>query len=120
MGLTHVTLKVSDLTKKGTPFEAIFLVDTGAVDCLAPREDLLAAGVVPEGKEVYELADGRPLEFEYGFARIGFSGDEKIVQIIFGPPGAQPIMGVVALESFGYVVDPITRTLKRLHAKPLK
>ncbi len=52
--------------------------------------------------------------------RIGLLGKEKIAQIIFGPADAEPILGVVALETFGIVVDPNTRTLKRLHAKPLK
>ena len=58
MGLTHVTVQVSDLGKQGTPFEAEFLVDTGAIDCMAPRPSLEAAGVEPKGKDVYELASG--------------------------------------------------------------
>jgi len=120
MGLTHVTTTVRDLTRKGQPYEAEFLVDTGAIDCLAPRDELVAAGVSPEGKAVYELADGRPVEYEYGFARISFLGDETVAPIIFGPSGAEPILGVVALESMGVVVDPITKTLKRMHARPLK
>jgi len=36
------------------------------------------------------------------------------------PTGAEPILGVVALENTGLVVDPVTKTLRRLHAKPLK
>ena len=120
MGLTHVTTTVWNLTKQGTPYEAEFLVDTGAVDCLAPGDALLAAGVMPEGKAVYELANGQPIEYQYGFARISFLGEETVSPVIFGPQGAEPILGVVALESMGVVVDPITKTLKRLHAKPLK
>ena len=120
MGLTHVTTTVRDLAKQGSPYEAEFLVDTGAIDCLAPSDALVAAGISPEGKAVYELANGEPVEYEFGFARISFIGDETVAPIIFGPPGAQPILGVVALESMGVVVDPVTKTLKRLHAKPLK
>lgn len=117
---TLVTTTVRDLAKQGTPYEAEFLVDTGAIDCLAPSEALVAAGIAPEGKAIYELANGEPVEYEFGFARVGFIGEETVAQIIFGPAGAQPILGVVALESMGVVVDPITKTLKRLHAKPLK
>ena len=120
MGLTHVTARVVDLAKQGTPFEAEFLVDTGSIDCLVPREQLLAAGIEPEGKAVYELANGQPVEYEYGFARISFMGEETVAQIVFGPPDAEPILGVVALENTGLVVDPVTKNLKRLHAKPLK
>jgi predicted aspartyl protease len=83
-------------------------------------DKLLAAGVVPEGKNVYELANGQPIEYEYGFARVAFFGGETVAQVIFGPAGAEPILGVVALENAGVVVDPVSRTLRRLHAKPLK
>ena len=120
MGLTHVTTRVTNLSGAGTPCEAEFLVDTGAVDCLGPSDRLRAAGIRAEGKAVYELANGEPVEYEYGFARVALIGQETVVQIIFGPDDAEPILGVVALENMGVTVDPITRVLRRLHAKPLK
>jgi predicted aspartyl protease len=121
MGLTHITARICDLAGLWTsPFEAEFLVDTGSIDCMAPSEKLLAAGVRPEGKAVHELANGQPIEYEYGFARVAFFGSETVVQVIFGASDAEPILGVVALENAGVVVDPVTRDLKRLHAKPLK
>ena len=120
VGLTHVTVRVSDIAKQGAPFQDEFLVDTGSIDCLAPRSKLQAAGIAPEGKKVCELANGDPVEREFGFARVAFVGDETVAQIIIGPEGAEPILGVVALENTGVVVDPITHDLRRLHARPLK
>jgi len=120
MGLTHVTAKASRLDKTGTPFEAEFLVDTGAIDCLAPEDALGKAGILSEGKKVYELANGTLVEMNYGFARIEFMGSETVVQISFGPKGSEPILGVVALENTGIVVDPTNKSLKRLSAIPLK
>ena len=120
MGLTHVTTRVSNLSGSGTSYEAEFLVDTGAVDCLGPTDRLRDAGIQPEGKAVYELSNGEPVEYEDGFARVALIGQETVVQIIFGPDDAEPILGVVALENMGVTVDPITRVLRRLHAKPLK
>ena len=120
MGLTYVTVKIGDLQKKGTPFEASFLVDTGSIDCMAPTDQLQAAGIQAEGKAVYQLANGEPVEYDYGFARISFLGGETVGQVIFGPPNTEPILGAVALENTGVIVDPLTKTLKRLHAKPLK
>src|SRR5215471_13164238 len=114
MGLTHVTVQMRSLSGRGKAYEAECLVDTGAVDCMAPAERLRAAGIRPEGKAVYELANGEPVEYEYGFARIRFVGSETVAQVIFGPPHAEPILGVVALESAGITVDPVTKTLKRL------
>ena len=120
MGLTYVTVTVSDLAQHGTPYEEQFLVDTGAIDSLAPRDKLLAAGIKPQRKAVYELADGQAVEYEIGFANIKFLGAETVGQIIFGPEGVEPILGVIALDSVGVVVDPVSKNLKRLHAKPLK
>ena len=120
MGLTHVTAKISNLAKSGSPFEAEFLVDTGAIDCLASADLLSKAGILPEGKKVYELANGSLVEMKYGFARIEFMGSETVVQITFGPPNAESILGVVALENTGIVVDPTNNSLKRLSAVPLK
>ena len=120
MGLVHVTTRVFNLTREGQPYEADFLVDTGAVDCMAPEDRLEEAGIALEGRTVYELANGQPVEYAYGFARIELMGDETVARIAFGPPGSEPLLGVVALESMGITVDPVTRTLKRLPAKPLK
>ena len=120
MGVTHVTVSVSNLAKDASHFEAEFLVDTGAIDCLAPRSKLTAAGIEPEGRSVYEMAGGHPMEFEYGFARVSFLGNETVVQIIFGPDDADLLLGVVALENTGVLVDPVSQGLQRVHAKPLK
>jgi clan AA aspartic protease len=120
MGLTHVTTTVRNLAGRGKGFAAEFLVDTGAVDSLAPARALRKAGIKPEVKNVYELADGRPVELEYGFARISLMGEETVTPIIFGPDGSEPILGMLALEGLGISVDPKTRSLKREHARSLK
>jgi predicted aspartyl protease len=120
MGVTQVTVRVSDLVRQGTPFEDEFLADTGAIDCMAPGDRLIGAGIQPEVKSVYELANGESVEYEVGFARIAFAGVETVAPIIFGPRGTQPILGVVALESAGFVVDPVSQELKKVPAKPLK
>jgi clan AA aspartic protease len=118
MGITHVTSTLRSLSAEGTPYEAEFLVDTGAIDCLAPASALAAAGIVPERRRAYELANGELVEFEVGFARLALLGDETVAQVILGPENAEPILGVVALESLGIMVDPVSQTRKRLHALP--
>ena len=124
MGLTHVTTTVRKLAGRGKGFSAEFLVDTGAFHCLAPAKALRKAGIKPEGKNVYELGDGyrggRPVELEYGFARVSLMGEETVTPIIFGPEGSEPILGVLALEGLGISVDPKTHSLKRERAISLK
>ncbi len=120
MGVTYTTVAITDLGKKSAPYSAEFLVDTGAIDCMAPAAALVALGIEPEGEAVYELANGEEVKFDYGFARVSVLGGETVAQVVFCPENAGPILGVVALENLGLVVDPISPTLKRLHAKPMK
>ena len=120
MGLVHttVTLRIPGTREGG--YEALFLVDSGAIDSMAPASGLAAAGIQPVGSSAYELADGSAHEYRYGLAQIEFMGELTAGRIIFGPEGTEPLLGVTALESVGIMIDPATKTLKRLPAIPLK
>lgn len=120
MGLTYVTTTVRQLTGKGKPFEDQFLVDTGAIDCMVPTDRLHAAGIKVDGSDSYELANNDLVEYPYGHAWVEFMGMKTVSRVIFVPKGSEPILGVVALESVGFGVDPITKTLCKMVAKPLK
>lgn len=120
VGLTHATVKLTSLARTGEPYEADFLVDTGAWDTLAPAPELLRAGIEIEGKQTYQLANGESEEFDIGFARLAFLGSETICKVFFGPPGIEPALGVLALEGVNVIVDPRSQTLRRLQYPPLK
>jgi predicted aspartyl protease len=81
---------------------------------------LRATGIQPEGTDRYELADGRMVELAFGWARFTFMGTVAIAKIVFGPEGAEPILGVIALESAGLSVDPSTSALTRVASRSLK
>src|SRR5579884_3058562 len=106
MGATHVTVAVSNPADSQKRWEALFLVDTGAVDCMAPGNQLRAIGIQPRGKRTYELADGTEIVMEIGVAPIDFMGEIVGATIIFGPDDAEPILGVTALESAGIEIAP--------------
>jgi clan AA aspartic protease len=120
MGLIKVTAKLTNVESPDKSYESIFLVDTGATDCLAPADELETIGVRKEGKMSYELADGTVREYFFGLVRIEFMGEITAGRVIFGEPGLEPLLGVTALESVGIMVDPANKTLKRLPAIPLK
>ena len=120
MGLTHVTVNLKASQEAKEKYEADFLIDTGATDCLAPASELKKAGIVPAGKMIYELADGKKAEYNFGLTVIEFMGEITAGRVIFGPDNAEPLLGVTALESVGILVDPIRQTLKRMPAIPLK
>jgi clan AA aspartic protease len=120
MGLTHVTVALKGLAASADSYEADFLVDTRATDCLAPGDKLRQIGVQPVGTMVYELADGTKHEYPFGLVEIRFMGEITAGRVVFGPDNAEPVLGVTALESVGITIDPANRTLKRLPAIPLK
>jgi len=64
--MTKVTSKLTSLHGPHGCFEAVFLVDTGATDSVAPADELQKIGVKPEGKMSYELANGSVKEYSYG------------------------------------------------------
>lgn len=120
MGLTHVTVTIRNPADPTKSWDGLFLVDTGAFDCMAPATAMRSIGLTPFGKRKYELADGTEVEFDAGVAQAEYMGDTVGTTIIFGPDDAEPILGVTALESAGIIVDPQTQKLKRLPAVPLK
>lgn len=120
MGITQVTAAVRNPATPDRLWEGLFLVDTGAIDCLVPAKQLRDLGIPVMGRREYELADGQKVGFDIGGAQIEFMGDVAFVTVIFGPDDAEPILGVTALESVGIEVDPRSQRLKRLPAVRLK
>ena len=74
MGATHVTVRITNPAAPDRFWEGLFLVDTGATDSLVPRPHLEAIGLKPEGKRVYELADGSELVLDVAVAKVEFMG----------------------------------------------
>ena len=119
MGLTHVAVSLFNSDSKDV-YDADFLVDTGTTDTMAPGSELRKIGIEPVGKDVYELANGEPAEFEYGIAKLSFMNEIIGTRILFGPDGSEPILGVLALQAAGFIVDPKNERLRKLRARPLK
>ena len=120
MGATHVTVTIRNPAEPDRTWEGLFLVDTAAVDSLVPGPHLEAIGLGPKGQRVYELADGSEVKMDITTADIEFMGDIVGGTIIFGDAGAEPLLGVTALESVGIEVDPHNQRLKKLPATRLK
>jgi len=119
MGLTHVTVRLFNSASSDT-YNADFLVDTGATDTMVPASDLKKIGIQPLGKDLYELANGELVEYEYGNAELSFMNEIVPIRVVFGPDGSTPILGVIALEAAGFIVDPKNRVLRKLRARSLK
>ena len=114
MGATHVTVAIRNPADPERVWEGLFLVDTGATDCLVPRSHLEAIGLVPKGRRTYGLADGSEIRIEVTTGDVEFMGEVVGATIVMGDENAEPLLGVTALESAGVEVDPRNQTLRRL------
>ena len=113
MGITPVTAAIRNPAAPERVWEGLFLVDTGAIDCLVPRQHLESIGLAPAGQRIYSRADGSEVEMDVGVAQIEFMGDFTGGTVLFGNDNAEPVLGVTALESLGIEIDPLNQTLRR-------
>nr|VFK24900.1 MAG: clan AA aspartic protease, AF_0612 family [Candidatus Kentron sp. MB]VFK30017.1 MAG: clan AA aspartic protease, AF_0612 family [Candidatus Kentron sp. MB]VFK75019.1 MAG: clan AA aspartic protease, AF_0612 family [Candidatus Kentron sp. MB] len=120
MGAIQVNTTIRNPADPKKSWEGLFLVDTGATDCLVPRCHLEAIGLAPKSHRTYELADGSKMEMDITSGDIEFMGEFSAGIIIFGENDAEPILGVTALESVGIEIDPLNQRLKKLPAVRLK
>ncbi|VAX37131.1 hypothetical protein MNBD_UNCLBAC01-1631 [hydrothermal vent metagenome] len=120
MGATHVTVTIRNPGSPKKAWEGLFLVDTGAIDSLVPRDHLKKIGLKPKAQRTYELADGSEVKMDITTGDIEFMGEIVGGTIIFAEPGTEPILGVTALESVGIDVDPRNQKLKRMPSTRLK
>ena len=120
MGATHVTVTIMNPAERDRYWEGLFLVDTGAADCLVPRQHLEAIGLVPEGQRIHGLADGSEVRLDITGAFVEFMGDFTAATVVMGEEDAEPLLGVTVLESVGIEVDPVNQTLKRMPAVRLR
>ena len=106
MGATYVDVTVRNPADPHRNWTGKFLVGTGAFDSLVPREHLEGIGLEPRGNREYVLADGNPTTLEMTLAEIEFEGEIVGGTIAYGEEGSEPLLGVTALESGGFEVDP--------------
>ncbi len=120
MGATYVDVTIRNPANPSRSWTSKFLVGTGAFDSLVPRACLEAIGLEPRGRREYVLADGKSVALDITIAEIEFQGEVVGGTVVYGDEGVEPLLGVTALESGGFEVDPRSEELKRLPAVLLK
>ena len=116
MGITTVPVTIRNPADHSRFWEGSFVVDTGAVDCVVPRQHMEAIGLVPEGQRKYTLADGSKITMDIAVARVEFMGEFAGATVAIGDESVEPLLGVTALESMGIEVDPHNQELNKLGA----
>lgn len=114
MGLTHVRLLVKNPAKPEKIVEGKFLVDSGAFHTVIPSSIVRKLGLQPRSEEIFELADGTTITRKLSHAIINFEGKETITTVVLGEGDDEALFGVLSLETFGFVLDPLKRKLKKI------
>lgn len=86
MGIGNVTIGVGNVN--GDSFEEIeATVDTAYDYTTVPRETLQRLGVAVSGEAISEMADGRHVPSDTGWARVRLEGREVYTPVIFAEEG---------------------------------
>jgi predicted aspartyl protease len=112
MGTFSVDIAIESHQRRGNVARiANVLVDTGAEATWLPREALDSLGVVPEGREQYQMADGRVLERELGFVIVHVAGKRTSDDVVFAEPGDLSLLGARSLQGLNLRVDARAKRL---------
>ena len=114
MGLTHLKIRLRNPTKPSKYKEIPFLIDSGALYTVIPQKYLDQLGIKRDSKREFILADGRVIERDMGGGIFEYSGRRAHAPVTFGEKGDLPVIGVTALESLGFGLDPLKRRLIEL------
>ena len=110
MGVFYVPIEVAN------PQEARFehvnaLVDAGASYLTLPAPLLESLSIPRITKRSFTLGDGRTAEYDVGVTLLRIDSAAFPVLCVFGDPRSEPLLGAVALETFGSAPDPVAQRL---------
>lgn len=111
MGMFDVKVKLASLAAPGKIEEVSLPVGTGATLSWIKREILERLGVTVYSHLPFTLADGRRLERDVSAVLLTIDGRKAPVQVAFGEPSEEAVLGATALEGLGLMVDPVAKKL---------
>lgn len=117
VGITHLTLRISNPRAPSRGFDHELVVDTGALYSILPGTLLADIGIEPDRSQTFELADGRRVQREVGGALYELKGIRSPAPVVFGKRTDASVLGAVTLEALGFALDPLRhaiRPIKRL------
>lgn len=112
MSFTYVEVNLYNPASPEKKAKVKLLVDSGALFTSIPPELVQTLGLEPIERRRLRVYGGTVLERDIGGAIIEYQGHRAAAPVIFGEPQDMPVLGVTALESLGYELDPVTKKLK--------
>ena len=112
MGLFRITIGVESTRERGAIVHVPdALVDTGSEYTWVPRAFLEDIGVGVEKRRSFNVADGRWVEREVGYAILHAAGTTTIDEVVFAEENDFAILGAHSLEGMNLRVDPVRKAL---------
>ena len=111
MGFIYVDIGVSNPSTPEVSESVRALVDTGATLSILPKSLLESLGIRRIGKKKFRGLGG-VVTREVGTVTMHYNGVSGAAGVIFGEEEDPAVMGVTALESMGFDVDPVAGKLK--------
>ena len=112
MGLTHVRVRIANPARPTKSVNVKFLVDSGAVYSLVPASVLRRLGIRPHSTRTFMLADGTEISRKFGDATFLIHDQRAASPVVFGEKDDSALLGMVSLESLGFILDPMKRVLR--------
>ena len=113
MGFVHVNVGLSNPAEPGTAEEVNVLVDTGATLSVFPSSLLDRLGIRRTGQRRLR-GFGGVITRDTGTVILTYGGEVAGVTVVFGEDSDPTVMGVTALESLGFNVNPVAGQLDRV------
>ena len=113
MGFVHVNIGLSNPSEPGSAEEINVLVDTGATLSVFPASLLDRLGIQRAGQRRLR-GFGGVITRATGTVNLAYGGEVAGVTAVFGEDGDPTVMGVAALESLGFNVNPVAGELDRV------
>jgi clan AA aspartic protease len=112
VGVFRTTIEVQNVEVRG-PSRALTatLVDTGSEYTWIPRRVLEELGIRAQRTQAFEVADGRRIDRDIGYALVRAGGMEAPDLVVFAEPGDMTLLGAHSLEGLNLKIDPIRKEL---------
>ncbi len=111
MGLTRLRLTVKKDAESRKERQLDFLIDSGAVHSVVPRDVLRTLGIKAYKKTSFILANGDAIERDVGTGHFVYKSYQGAAPIVFGEKGDIALLGATTLESLELALNPLTREL---------
>jgi len=112
VGIFRTTIEVQNLDMRGSR-RALpqTLVDRGSEYTWVPRRVLEDLGIRAQRTQAFEVADGRRIERDIGYALVRAGGMEAPDLVVFADPGDMTLLGAHSLEGLNLKIDPVRKEL---------